>query len=107
MILSERKSGRPAPLSRRSTPQYVTKVGAGWSTGRTKERESREEESRDSAGESFPQFWYEDPQSLVEDTGQLVKSNVLCGGVAFLNLENGMRGFAGEGRTVWGAFFHG
>lgn len=61
--MSEKK-GRPAPLTRRSTPQYLTKVGAGWSgakqQGRDKEREQRDEEEEErgrDSGESFPQFW--------------------------------------------------
>jgi hypothetical protein len=59
------KKGRPAPLSRRSTPQYVTKVGPGWSGAkhggrdreREREREREEEERGRDSGESFPQFW--------------------------------------------------
>lgn len=58
--MSEKK-GRPAPLSRRSTPQYVTKVGAAWNGakqgGRDRERERDDEERGRDSGESFPQFW--------------------------------------------------
>lgn len=58
--MSEKK-GRPAPLSRRSTPQHVAKVGAGWSGGRhggrDRERERDDEERERDSGETFPQFW--------------------------------------------------
>jgi len=50
---SERKASRPAPLSRRTTPQYVPKVGPGFNGGKTKEAPKERE---DADGESFPQF---------------------------------------------------
>ncbi|TVY22683.1 hypothetical protein LHYA1_G008536, partial [Lachnellula hyalina] len=55
-VATEKKASRPTSLSRRTTPQYVTKVGPGWSGGRgsTSARDG-EEGGRDS-GESFPQF---------------------------------------------------
>jgi len=52
------KKGRPAPLSRRTTPQYATKVGAGWSGGKSTRERDREEDGVRDSGESFPQFWY-------------------------------------------------
>ena len=55
-VVNEKKSSRPATLSRRSTPQYVTKVGSSGRSHGHRERED-EERGRDS-GESFPQFWY-------------------------------------------------
>jgi hypothetical protein len=55
------KKGRPAPLSRKSTPQYITKVGPGWGGakhgGRDRERERDDEEKGRDSGESFPKFW--------------------------------------------------
>ncbi|KAF4635919.1 hypothetical protein G7Y89_g2156 [Cudoniella acicularis] len=60
-VVAEKKSARPAPLSRRTTPQYnnTKVVGAGWSGGRTtstRDRDREDEGVRDS-GEGFPQFW--------------------------------------------------
>ncbi len=57
-VVSEKKSGRPTPLSKRSTPQYITKVGNGHSSsGRQREKEREDEERGRDSGESFPQFW--------------------------------------------------
>ena len=58
--MSEKK-GKPATLSRKSAPQYLTKVGAGLTGpkqgGRDREREREDEERGRDSGESFPQFW--------------------------------------------------
>ncbi|KAH6664973.1 hypothetical protein B0J14DRAFT_492931, partial [Halenospora varia] len=56
-VAAEKKASRPAPLSRKSTPQHNTRTVSGWSSGRssTRDRDSQEESARDS-GESFPQF---------------------------------------------------
>lgn len=56
-VVNEKKSTRPAPLSRRTTPQHTAKVAPGWS-GRSSHRDRDEDAygGRDS-GESFPQFW--------------------------------------------------
>ncbi|KUJ19477.1 uncharacterized protein LY89DRAFT_667425 [Mollisia scopiformis] len=51
-VVTEKKPSRPAPLSRKTTPQFITKVPA--SSSRYRERDD-EERGRDS-GESFPQF---------------------------------------------------
>ncbi len=56
VVTSEKKSTRPAALSRRTTPQHITKVAPGYSSSRT-QRDRDEDGGRDS-GESFPQFWY-------------------------------------------------
>ncbi|KAL3424980.1 hypothetical protein PVAG01_04261 [Phlyctema vagabunda] len=54
VIVTEKKTGgRPAPLSRRSTPQHLPRVSSGHN--RTKHAREDEESKRDS-GESFPQF---------------------------------------------------
>jgi hypothetical protein len=56
-VSTERKSSRPAPLSRKTTPQFITKTP---SSGRSEHRrdDDREERGRDrDSGESFPQFW--------------------------------------------------
>lgn len=63
LAVSEKKASRPAPLSRRTTPQFITKVGAGWSGGKNMgkaERDSRhfEEEDFRLSGEGFLQYWY-------------------------------------------------
>ncbi|KAF8849381.1 hypothetical protein BDZ45DRAFT_718280 [Acephala macrosclerotiorum] len=50
---SERKSSRSAPLSRKTTPQFITKTPSG--SGRLHREREDEERGRDS-GESFPQF---------------------------------------------------
>jgi hypothetical protein len=59
-VLNEKK-GRPAPLTRKSTPQYDTKVKPGWSGAkhgvRDRERERDDEEKGRDSGESFPQYW--------------------------------------------------
>lgn len=53
-MISERKSSRPAPLSRKTTPQFITKTP---STGRSEHRRERDDEERGrDSGESFPQF---------------------------------------------------
>jgi len=36
----------------------VTKVGAGWSGGKSTRERDREEDGVRDSGESFPQFWY-------------------------------------------------
>jgi hypothetical protein len=67
VIIPEKKpSSRPA-APRKSTPQYVTKVGHGYSSGRSssrhrerereRERERDEDHSARDSGESFPQYW--------------------------------------------------
>lgn len=53
MATSERKSSRSAPLSRKTTPQFITKTPSG--SGRLHREREDEERGRDS-GESFPQF---------------------------------------------------
>ncbi|TVY46983.1 hypothetical protein LOCC1_G002887, partial [Lachnellula occidentalis] len=55
-VVTEKKASRPS-LSRKTTPQYVTKVAPGWSGGRgsARDRDGEENSARDS-GESFPQF---------------------------------------------------
>jgi hypothetical protein len=70
IVTEKRPSSRPAPVSRRSAPQYVTKVGPAYSgSGRSSSRHNREleredeETGRDSA-ESFPQYWYVNILSL-------------------------------------------
>ncbi|TVY41548.1 hypothetical protein LSUB1_G002004, partial [Lachnellula subtilissima] len=57
-VATEKKASRPTSLSRRTTPQYVTKVGPGWSGGRgsTSARDRDGEEGGRDSGESFPQF---------------------------------------------------
>ena len=58
-MVSEKK-GRPAPLIRKTTPQYIAKVGAGWSgvkQGGNRERERDDVEKGRDSGESFPQYW--------------------------------------------------
>lgn len=55
-VVSEKKSTRPA-MSRRTTPQHITKVAPIWN-GRSSHRDRDDDAygGRDS-GESFPQFW--------------------------------------------------
>ena len=59
-MLSEKK-GRPAPLTRKTAPQYVAKVAPAWAGpkhgGRDRERERDDEEKGRDSGESFPQYW--------------------------------------------------
>ena len=60
-VLSEKKPSRPATISRRTTPQYVTKVGAGYNNEKRPskaEYRDREDDGVRDSGESFPQFWY-------------------------------------------------
>jgi hypothetical protein len=59
-VAPDRKASRPAPLTRRSTPQ-ITKLGAGHGhAGRSSKEKEKEDdhEDRGLVGESFPQFWY-------------------------------------------------
>jgi hypothetical protein len=49
------KSSRPAPLTRRTTPQVAQKLGK---SPREREREWDDERWWDDERESFPQFWY-------------------------------------------------
>jgi len=46
----DKKTSRPTPLTRRTTPQYTPRANAG----RTRDHDDA---ARDS-GESFPQYWY-------------------------------------------------
>lgn len=62
---NEKRAVRPSgTLTRRNTPQYVSKVvgPSGAAKLREKERERSRQEERDSLvdedSESFPQFWY-------------------------------------------------
>lgn len=49
------KSSRPAPMTRRTTPQSAQKLGK---SPRDREREWDEERWWEDERESFPQFWY-------------------------------------------------
>lgn len=68
LVVSDRKAPRPAPLNRRTTPQFVTKVGLGWSGGRSMgkcEKDALGLEDADLHGEGFLQYWYAHSKSVV------------------------------------------
>lgn len=59
LAVSDRKAPRPAPLNRRTTPQFVTKVGLGWSGGSStgkSEKDALGLEDADLHGEPFLQY---------------------------------------------------
>ena len=47
-------TARPAPMTRRTTPQFVQKLGK---SPRDRERELEDERWFDEERESFPQYW--------------------------------------------------
>lgn len=57
---NEKKTSKPAPLLRKTTPQYVTKSGSAWNNTNTsrrdRDRERDDEDRGRDSGESFPQF---------------------------------------------------
>ncbi len=54
-LSSKHKSSRPAPLTRRQTPQVAQKLGKN---PRDRERELEDERWFDEERDSFPTYWY-------------------------------------------------
>lgn len=52
------KKQRPATLSRKSTPQYVTKAGYGEKRREHRERDEETREKENAGSDGFPAFWY-------------------------------------------------
>lgn len=78
IVVSERKSSRPAPPNRRTTPQFATKVSPGGKNMGKSDRDSRHFEDEDFrlSGEGFLQYWYVSVENQM--VGDSAEADKIC-----------------------------